>query len=172
MRPVVVRSIAVPSVYREADDRPARGKSVHLYPGELFASSEGHLISTVLGSCVSVFLFDSIRRAGGANHFLLPHWIGGDLSSPRFGNAAMEQLLERLQAIGCEMGGLTANVFGGASVFRSPTAEGSIGQKNVRVAKRFLEERHIPVVGESIGGSRGRKIIVDTGSGDVWVKAL
>ncbi len=166
------RSLAVPSGRVEAESVPTGERIVHLYPGELFVSSEGHLVSTVLGSCVSVFLFDPVRRVGGANHFLLPFWIGGDRSSPRFGSTAMELLLERLEAIGCAAADLTAKVFGGASVFGSPPDGASIGQKNVRIARRFLEERRIPVVGESVGGFRGRKIIAETGSGNVWVKPL
>ncbi len=164
--------LAIASGRGEAEGLPAGERTVHLFPGELFVSSEGHLVSTVLGSCVAVFLFDAGLRVGGANHFLLPFWIGGDRSSPRFGSTAMELLVERLEAVGCAAADLTAKVFGGASVLGSPDGETSIGRKNVRLARRFLDERRIPVVGESVGGFRGRKIIADTGSGNVWVKPL
>ena len=57
--------------------------SVYLYPGELIATSDPSVISTVLGSCVSVCLLDPVTKSGGANHFLLPHLTRGDGSSWR-----------------------------------------------------------------------------------------
>ena len=34
-------------------------------------------LSTTLGSCVSVCLWEPSRQIGGMNHFLLPHSTGG-----------------------------------------------------------------------------------------------
>src|SRR6185295_19916700 len=45
---------------------------VYLAPGLLYASADGALVTTILGSCVAVGLFDPWVQAGGINHFLLP----------------------------------------------------------------------------------------------------
>ena len=148
------------------------GRNVYLYPGEVVASTEPRVISTILGSCVAVFMGDAVSRSGGANHFLLPRLITGDGSSPRFGSVAMRVLEEKLLALGCEKRNLRAKVFGGACQFDDPGGRVSIGQQNVLLALRILEDEGIPVVAQETGGTRGRKVIFHTDTGDVWVKQL
>lgn len=146
--------------------------SVYLYPGELVVTSNPSVISTVLGSCVSVCLLDPVTRSGGANHFLLPHLTRGDGSSCRFGGTAMEMLIARMLSLGCQKRNLTARIFGGASQFEGSRDRISIGQQNVQVATRFLEDEGIPILVQEVGGSRGRKLVFHTDTGDVFVKTL
>lgn len=149
-----------------------QGRSVYLYPGEVIASVDPLVISTILGSCVAVCLGDAVTGAGGANHFLLPYFVIGDGSSTRFGGVAMKVLQEKLLALGCDKRNLRAKVFGGACQFDDPGDRVPIGQQNVSLAMRILEEERIPVVAQETGGTRGRKVVFHTGSGDVWVRQL
>lgn len=144
----------------------------YLYPGELVATSESRVISTVLGSCVSVGLWDGTTRSGGLNHFLLPHDTQEGGTSFRFARSAMEALLSRMLALGCEARDLTARLVGGAAQFAGREDRLSIGEQNVGVAARFLDELGIPVVVREVGGTRGRKLVFDVGTGKVWVKTL
>jgi chemotaxis protein CheD len=79
---------------------------VKVLPGEYFVSkSADELLVTVLGSCVSACIRDVRTGIGGMNHFMLPHsrgghW-GGDMQSSRFGNFAMEKLINELLKAGC-----------------------------------------------------------------------
>jgi chemotaxis protein CheD len=146
--------------------------SVYLYAGELIATSEPSMISTVLGSCVSVCLLDPVTRSGGANHFLLPYLTKGDGSSFRFGGTAMEMLLTRMLSLGCQKRNLTARMFGGASQFQGSRERVSIGEQNVQVATRFLEEQGIPTLVREVGGARGRKLVFHTETGDIFVRTL
>jgi chemotaxis protein CheD len=149
-----------------------QGRSVYLYPGEVIASMEPLAISTILGSCVAVCLWDAATGAGGANHFLLPYLVIGDGSSTRFGGVAMRVLQEKLLALGCNKRNLRAKVFGGASQFADPGNRVPIGQQNASLAFRILDEERIPVVAQETGGTRGRKVVFHTGTGDVWVRQL
>jgi chemotaxis protein CheD len=146
--------------------------SIYLHPGELAATSAPSVISTVLGSCVCVCLLDPVTRSGGANHFLLPYLTRGDGSSSRFGGTAMEMLFTRMLSLGCEKRNLTARIFGGASQFEVSGGRISIGQQNVQVATRFLEDEGIPILVQEVGGSRGRKLVFHTETGDVFVRTL
>ena len=123
-------------------------KAIYLHPGEVFAAAEPSLVTTVLGSCIAVCLFDPFAAVGGMNHFLLPHPVAGDLASPRFGPAAIAELLRRLDALGARRGALVAKVFGGSCILEGPSAANAIGTKNVRVALRTLEEEGVPVRSE------------------------
>lgn len=138
-----------------------------LYPGTLFADRREHLISTVLGSCVAVCLWDAEARMGGMNHFMLPLWNGEGLATPKYGNIAMERLLARLLAIGCRRENLAAKLFGGANVTSNGSDVFMIGDRNIMLARQMLEDFSIPVVACDLGGHCGRKIIMNSANGIV-----
>ncbi len=163
-------AVALPR--RDGKGGASRGRSVYLLPGDVVAAAEPLVISTVLGSCVAVCLSDAATKAGGANHFLLPHDVTGDGASTRFGGVAMRVLLEKLQALGCQKRNVRAKVFGGASQFVGQGDRPTIGQQNVNLALRVLEEEGIPVVAKETGGVRGRKVVFHTDTGDAWVRQL
>lgn len=152
--------------------RAGAPSTLYLYPGELVATSEPLVVSTVLGSCVSVCLWDPQTRSGGLNHFLLPFRSREDDSACRFGQPAMELLLEKVLALGCDRRRLTARMYGGASQFASSPERPSIGAQNVAVAERFLESAGVRLVGADVGGTRGRRIAIAFASGDVSVRVL
>ena len=141
----------------------------YLYPGTLFAHREPHLVTTVLGSCVSVCLWDAAARVGGINHYLLPLWNGDGLPTPKYGNIAIVKLIEKVQALGAGSK-LIAKVFGGASMWEKTDGLLAIGQRNIELAAELLEQHRIHVVSSDLGGSVGRKIIFHTGDGTVLLK--
>lgn len=142
----------------------------YLYPGGIFADPRPHRVTTILGSCVAVCLWDPVCRVGGINHYLLPLWNGEGLPTPRYGNVAIDLLVERLLIFGCSRGRLTAKFFGGAAMWENSNGLLSIGERNIDLARRTLERHRIPVVGADVGGEAGRKIIFDTGSGSVLLR--
>ena len=46
-----------------------------LYPGQVFVTRDPITISTILGSCAAVCLWDRHKKAGGMNHYLLPEGL-------------------------------------------------------------------------------------------------
>ena len=144
-----------------------------LYPSSLFASKEPYMVKTILGSCVAICLWDKRLKIGGINHYMLPSWNGNDLASPKYGNIALDKLVERLQAMGSRVEDLQAKIFGGGELLDSGKGNSIvIGERNIRVARLMLEERKIPIVASSIGGKRGRKILFFTDTGEVRHKFL
>jgi chemotaxis protein CheD len=146
---------------------------IYLHPGQLFASAERCAVTTILGSCVALCLWDPISKVGGINHYLLPFWVGECLASARFGNVAVRDLIDRVLAHGGQKWRLQAKLFGGACVLEAfRNREKHLGMKNVEVAQSLLEEEGIPVVAHDVGGQKGRKLIYHTDSGTAWVKQL
>ncbi len=143
------------------------------------ASQEDVIISTVLGSCVSVTLFDTMNHWGGMNHFLLPET---DVSlrdtqlllkdETRYGVYAMEILINSLLKMGSRKINLKAKVFGGSDMFEMKEDGKGIGQMNILFALKFLENEEIPVLSSDTGGSLGRKILFFPKEGRVLVKKL
>jgi chemotaxis protein CheD len=145
---------------------------VYLHAGQLHAAAAPTSITTVLGSCVSVCLHDPVTRMGGMNHFLLPHHVERE-RSPRFGNVAVPQLIEALVKAGATRSALVAKIFGGASVIGAMARGGRhLGEENALLALRLLEEAHIPVLDQDVGGSRGRKLVFFSDEGTAWVRQL
>lgn len=140
-----------------------------LFPGRLFAEPGECLITTVLGSCVAVCLWDRQQRIGGMNHYMLPLWNGDGLPTPKYGNISIEKLYARMLALGCRRDTLVAKVFGGASVNRTAQEVFMIGDRNITLAYQLLEEFAIPVIASDVGGGTGRKIIMNTATGVVLV---
>jgi chemotaxis protein CheD len=143
-----------------------------LYPSTLFASKEPYVVKTILGSCVAICLWDPENRIGGINHYMLPNWNGNDLASPKYGNIAIDKLLERMVQLGARRENLKAKIFGGGELIESGPNGTLIGERNIRVARMILEEKKIPVVASSTGGRKGRKILFFTDSGEVRHKFL
>ena len=138
-----------------------------LYPSTMFASAQPAEVTTILGSCVAVCLWDRYLGIGGINHYMLPTWNGMELASPKYGNIAIERLTERMLQLGCKKNNLVAKVFGGGEVITVSSSSMHIGERNVMVAEEMLQEQNIPIIGRSTGGKNGRKIIFNTHTGEV-----
>lgn len=147
-------------------------KNHYLYPSELFAEAQPYLISTILGSCVSVCLYDKKLHIGGMNHFMLPLWNGNGLASPRYGNIAIEKLINRMLELGCRKINLTAKVFGGGEVLNSINNPFSIGSRNIVIANELLQEHGIIITAQSTGGKKGRKIIFNSATNEIRQKYI
>lgn len=159
---------------RVAPEHSTETVVVHLHAGQVFASAQPCTISTILGSCVAVCLVDPVRGFGGANHYLLPIHVVGEGASARFGNVAVEQVVEKMLLLGSRKRDLQAKVFGGASTMTTggrPESE-SLGAQNVDVARRALGRHGIPIVAEDTGGARGRKLLFRTDEGHAWIRKL
>lgn len=146
------------------------GTSTFIHVGQIHVDHSPHAISTVLGSCVAVCLYDPHLRMGGMNHYLLPFWNGNGLQSPKFGNISIPKLIEEMIAKGSTPRGMEAKIFGGASMNLGPQDSMMIGQKNVLVAREILSEYKIAIVAEDVGGKYGRKVQMNLLEGKVYMK--
>jgi chemotaxis protein CheD len=145
---------------------------VHLHPGQVVISREPMVVSTILGSCVAVCLWDPVARVAGINHFLLPSIPVAGSTDARYGNAAMKRLIHEFEERGASLLRVMAKVFGGATVLAGFAKPNSIGDQNVALAHQLLAQHGIDIVAEQTGGRRGRKLRFDTSNGSVWIKEL
>ena len=138
-----------------------------LYPADILVVKDPYIVSTVLGSCVSVCLHDPELGYGAINHYILPHWNGHDLATMKYGNLSIIRILEELLILGSKFENIVAKVFGGAEVLSGLPTNFHIGRRNVKLANEILNEFKIPVLLWDVGGNRGRKIIFNTYTGEV-----
>lgn len=133
---------------------------VKVFPGELYVTSKpDEMLVTVLGSCVSACIRDPHKGIGGMNHFMLPQGHSGgwgrDPESARFGNFAMEKLINELIKAGCARHALEIKVFGGGHVTDSSNA---IGTANGDFVLRYLEAEGLRCAARDLGGQLPRRI--------------
>lgn len=151
-------------------------KEVYLHPGQTYVSEQPAQITMILGSCASVCFYNRRQGVGGATHYILPNWDGLGQPSPRYGDVAINTLLQQLRALGSRPGDLEARVFGGACMFqafRAPNlGEDHIGSRNIEVAIKTLARLEIVIVAKDTGGENGRKVKMHTGTGLVTASPI
>lgn len=147
---------------------------VKVYPGDFQLTARAdEVLVTVLGSCVAACIRDPATGIGGMNHFMLPEddsgqW-GADLMSTRYGNHAMEKLINELIKRGCPRERLEIKVFGGANVIDSRQA---IGSKNAEFVLRYLADEGLRCAAQDLGGDFPRRIQYSPASGRVARRLL
>jgi chemotaxis protein CheD len=152
---------------------------VNLHPGELFVAHEPTLITTILGSCVSVCLFCPRQKTGAMCHGVMP--ARPDLSvedSFRFVETSVRYMVDVLTNgnMFCPNAGLVAKIFGGADVldfrFGPATDARSIGAMNIKAAKETLLQYNVSVAVEEVGGLQGCKLFFYSHTGEVLLRRI
>ena len=138
-----------------------------LRPGYIYLPDQHTSISTVLGSSVSVSVFDKKLKLGGMNHFLYPETNDQDKSTSFYGNVAVETLIHMMINSGAKIKHMEAQIFGGA--FNPKLSLNDIGSNNISTARKILKSKKIRIVSEDIGGEIGRKIIFDSHNSEIAI---
>lgn len=138
-----------------------------LKPGFLYFCKGQSVVHSVLGSCVAVCLWDTKTKYGGVNHFLYPATNNKSQATVKYGNVATLALVQIMEDAGCRRKDIVAQIFGGG--YPEGESGDNVGKKNVEVARKVLERKKIKIVSEDTGGTMGRKIAFDIGTGNVAV---
>jgi chemotaxis protein CheD len=161
-------------------DKTRQKNVAKILPGELYVTEQEENIATTLGSCVSACIWDSRNHIGGMNHFMLPitdkeinniSWGNRNLPSDatRYGNYAMEHLINEILKHGGSRPFLQAKVFGGGRVLNQMT---DVGKKNAAFVLEYLKTENIPLISQDLGDIYPRKVLFDPMTGKVLMKKL
>lgn len=148
--------------------------AIKVGPGTHYVTEKkDEMIVTTLGSCVAACVRDTALGIGGMNHFMLPqsdtgNW-GGVSAAMRYGNHAMEVLINDILRMGGARNRLEIKVFGGANVIASSTL---IGTKNIEFIETYLRVEHMAIAAQHLGGEQGRRIVFFPSTGKVKMKLL
>jgi chemotaxis protein CheD len=151
--------------------KPTAPSAHYLHPGAIFASPTPCIVTTVLGTCVSVCLWDKVRRMGGINHFMLPRSTHPSSSSAKFGDIAIPELIKSMERLNCNRANLVAKVFGGKSQDTQLDAL-NVGARNSDLAEEALDAAGIQIVAHDLAGPFGLKLLFHTWTGEAFVKRL
>ncbi len=149
-----------------------------ILPGEYYVTTENELIITVLGSCIAACIRDKVTGIGGMNHFMLPETtehkltVGAEAvvgNATRYGNYAMEHLINMILANGGKRKNLEVKVFGGGKII--PTA-GDVGNRNIDFVLEYIDTEALKVVSKDLGDIYPRKVIFFPKTGKVRMKKI
>jgi chemotaxis protein CheD len=141
--------------------------SIYIAQGEIaVGKNEEMVISTILGSCISICLWDPVACVGGMNHLLLPG-MQSDGTSSTSGAVAMDKLINEMMPLGAERPRLRGKLFGGSSMLLGRT---DIGTRNAEFGRTYLSNESIPCDAESLGGTRARRLRYMPASGVAEIK--
>ncbi|HAJ57519.1 MAG TPA: hypothetical protein DCL35_07110 [Candidatus Omnitrophica bacterium] len=148
-------------------------KKIFLLPTELCFSKEPAEIATLLGSCVSVCLFNRKFKVGGMNHFMLDRTPDGHTPSGKFGDYSMKTLIGMMLSCDKNASNMEATILGGGNVVGHLNVENGIGSRNLAVARSILDENDIRVINDrDVSGDHGRKVHFKTWTGEVEVRRI
>lgn len=158
-------------------DRRQNRVVAKILPGEFYVSTQDEVIATTLGSCISACIWDDKLGVGGMNHFMLPvtdkaaHHVswGSTSSATRYGNYAMEHLINEVLKNGGKRINLKAKVFGGGNVV---AGMGNVGHNNATFVVEYLSMENIPLISSDLELEYPRKVQFEPKSGRALVKRL
>jgi chemotaxis protein CheD len=123
----------------------------------------------ILGSCIGLALYHPGRKMGVMAHVVLPESAGRDGAPGKFADTAVPRMLAVLREQGIPTYGLTAKLAGGANMFNE-SGPLQIGYANAVAVAAALKKASIRVAGQDVGGTRGRRIDFDCGSGEMTIQ--
>lgn len=147
---------------------------IFLKPGEIFISREPAVVSTILGSCIAITIFNERLKIGGICHALLPSCRSfQDNDCCRYVDSSIDYMLKKLEAIGVQRHEMEIKLLGGADVLDVPGAKrSSVGQQNIRRALEVMSTEKLTLALSDVGGKTGRKIRFYTHTGTVLLKRI
>lgn len=148
-----------------------------ILPGEFYVSRSGEMIVTVLGSCVAACIRDKQLGIGGMNHFMLPqkgahsteNWGAAVSSASRYGNWAMEFLINEILKLGGTRRNLEIKIFGGGNVLNGMS---DVGARNIDFVRQYIFDENFRIAAEDVGDIFPRKVLYFPDTGAVKVRKL
>jgi len=157
-------------------DKMADRHAAKILPGEFYVTIHDELIVTVLGSCISACIRDTVMNIGGMNHFMLPSNSSGDgtwgkdaSNATRYGTFAMEHLINEILKNGGSRKHLEVKLVGGGKILAQMT---DVGLRNISFIHNFIKTEGLKVVKEDLGSIYPRKVRYFPMTGKLQVKKL
>ncbi|HBT79487.1 MAG: chemotaxis protein CheD [Selenomonas sp.] len=134
------------------------------------------LISYGLGSCIGVSLYDPQLKIGGLLHIMLPDSKQARSSDnpAKFADTGLPLMLEDVLKLGASRSRLVAKIAGGAQMFAFANATDimRVGARNAEAITKLLQEEHIPLKAQDVGGTYGRTVSIDLNTGLYTVRTI
>jgi chemotaxis protein CheD len=159
-------------------DKDHKCYAARVLPGEFYVTPHPEGICTVLGSCVSACIRDTKLNVGGMNHFMLPldgsngtgTWHVAGSAATRYGNVAMERLINEILKLGGRRENLEIKLVGGGRVLSEMSND--VGARNIEFVRDYVRSEGFIVLNEDLGDVFARRVVYFPQTGRLRVKKL
>ena len=156
-------------------------QTCYLKPGEIHFSREPIIVTTVLGSCICITMYDNHTKFAAICHAALPRSAeatnkareNNSTSQYQYVDTSIEWMIRQFEGNGIKHPDIEVKMFGGAEMFTNGTTGNrpvSVGRKNIEMALRIIEKNRLKLKAGNVGGNKGRKVIFNTFTGEVFAK--
>ena len=154
---------------------------VYLHPGEIFYGNKPTLITTILGSCLSITMFSKKTKYSAISHCQLPFGNKRGVSylkctEPyKYVDCTITKMLETFEKMSIPKEEIEIKIFGGGDVIATRKERENpktIGKQNIIAAINLFNKYELSVTASDIGGKEGRKIFFVTDTGEIYLKRL
>lgn len=134
-------------------------------------TDETVLITSGLGSCLGIVLYDPGEMISGLVHVMLPSVSQARDSTPaKFVDTGVPLLIDEMVDAGARTNALQAWIVGGSEMIQFTSSEGSIGSRNIAMAEQLLETHNVELVDSDVGGNHGRSIAFDPSTAELTIR--
>jgi chemotaxis protein CheD len=174
-----------------AKTQPNSYLKVYLHPGEVCIADNPTEVWTLLGSCLAIIFYHPHRQLGAIAHAQLPEksLYEGSCSQKcsdycpkpcyhdtqnanpyKYVSCSLKGMLDAFEQRGVFPGEIDVKLFGGSSILPLMHPVKSVGQQNIEMASKLIEQYHLHLVSQQVGGITGRTLYFYSDTGEVLVK--
>lgn len=133
------------------------------------------ILRTLLGSCIGVALYERRLKLLGLAHVVMPDSRGCNTALGKYADTAIPETMRRMQELaGLNRLVLSAKIAGGSNMFAhvSNQTNNSIGDQNMAAVERVLKMLEIPILARHVGGTSGRRMVIEVSTGAVQIHVV
>lgn len=146
-----------------------RSDPIQVGISEFVVTGDGETLKSYgLGSCVAVGLYDDDAEIGGLAHVMLPSGDQSESDDPnpgKYADTAIRAMLRRMVEQGATYTAVEAKIVGGGDMFEFDSFGDGVGHRNVEAAREELDKLGVPIVGEDVGGDKGKTVEFEPDTG-------
>ena len=157
----------------EINDLP----KIYLGPGKFHLSRKPETVVTVLGSCIAVVMYNTENNICAVSHSVMPDHdtymnLQTSSSEYKFVDTAIRKMIQHFDKAEIERDKIKVKLFGGSEQINESGRNASIGKQNILMAINILFEKGLTIISSDVGGNEGRKLLISTQTGDVYLYRL
>jgi chemotaxis protein CheD len=134
-------------------------------------TDETVLVTSGLGSCLGIVLYDGRNSVSGLIHVMLPSVdLARDTTPAKFVDTGLPLLIDEMVKVGANANRLRAWIVGGSEMLQFNSDGESIGSRNIAMAEQLIEELGIRLVDSDVGGNHGRSLRFDPAEETVSIR--
>ncbi len=158
-----------------------KAEIIYIHPGEVYFGNKDTIVSTVLGSCLTVTMNSTQIKLAGISHCMLPACPDSSnnckycKSVYKYVDCTVMKMLEFFKSKGIAKQHIEVKIFGGADVLMPVNNSGNtatIGFLNTRSALNIIKKLDLTLVSSDTGGTRGRRLFFHTNTGKIFIKKI